>query len=223
MTKIDNLLNVKTFRKVNKMVNRTVFLVIMLLLIPLVSAAPSFTFKQHEPADLKISCFDLNKTLCQAGTSCFVTVQYPNMADLVKNQSLTFQEDYYNVTLQPLNETGIYSVVARCTGITSAFSTFTFEVTPTGKSQTSILDNPMLLILALLAIMLIGMGAYFHNPWFGFVGAIMFLLGGMYTLIYGFNNVTDFYTQGIGITLIGLGFVFMFTAAYEWIWGGEES
>ena len=117
---------------------------------------------------------------------------------------------------------GDYPTIVGCKGNTTGFSTFIINVNPTGRAQTSILDNPMLLILGLLALVLVGMGVYFHTPGFGFIGSIMFLLGGLYTMIYGFNNVTDFYSRGIGITFIGLGFIFMFLAAYEWIWGSRE-
>jgi hypothetical protein len=45
----------------------------------------------------------------------------------------------------------------------------------------------------------------------------MFLLGGIYTMIYGFNNVTNLYTRGVAITLIGIGVAFMISSAYEWV------
>ena len=220
----DTLLNIENFKNGGKMADKTILLALLLLLIPMISADPSFTFQQNGATNLKISCFDVNNTLCSSATDCYLTVQYPDLTtDLVKNGTLTFQSDYYNYTLPSLNESGIYSVVVRCEGTDNAFSTFTFEVTPTGKPQTSILDNPMLIVLALLGLLLVGFGAYFSNPWFGFIGSIMFLFGGIYTMVYGFNNVTDLYTRGIGVTFIGLGFIFMFTAAYEWVWGGRET
>jgi len=37
----------------------------------------------------------------------------------------------------------------------------------------------------------------------------------MYTMIYGFNNVTDLYTRGIAGVIIGLGLIVSISAAYE--------
>jgi len=97
-----------------------------------------------------------------------------------------------------------------------------FKVTPTGKDENSILNSSILLILGLVGVGLIILGLVKNLPWFGFIGSIMFILLGIYTMIYGFNNTTDLYTQGVAITFIGIGFIFMLTSAYEQVWGEDE-
>ena len=42
-------------------------------------------------------------------------------------------------------------------------------------------------------------------------------------MIYGFDNVTDIYTRGVGLTFIGMGFIFMFTSAYEWLYADGDN
>jgi hypothetical protein len=205
-----------------KMVNKNTLLIILVLfLIPIVAAESSYIFKQNQRASLKISCIDINKSLCNSATNCYLTVHYPGNAltDLVKNVSLTYNYDYYNYTLPVLNTTGDYTAKVWCDGTQDGFSTFAFQVTPTGTVQTSILDNPVLLIFVGLALLMVILGVSFSNSMFGFIGSIMFLLGGVYTMIFGFNNVTDLYTRGVAITLIGMGFIFMFISAYEWLRG----
>lgn len=200
-----------------------IFLMV-LLLIPIVYAVPSYVFKINEPADLKISCFDIDNTLCNTGVNCYLTVHYPDQTNLFKNGSLTQDStlEFFNYTMTGLNVSGEYPVVVRCDGNTSGFSTFTFEVNPTGTNQTSILENPLFIIFSILSLVLVGLGMAFKNPWFGFIGSVMFILGGIYIMIYGFNNVTDLYTRSIGVTFLGLGFIFMFTAAYGWLWGDND-
>jgi len=129
----------------------------------------------------------------------------------------------FNYTLTNTSDLGEYPVSVNCNNaVDFGFSTFSFEITPTGKVQQSILDNSVLIIFGILAVLLCGLGIYSQVPWLGFLGSLMFILGGMYTIIYGFNNITDMYTQGIGITILGVGLVFMFTSAYEWVTGVSE-
>ena len=221
--KIDSLLNTESLKKARKM-RKLNILILIVLMSPIVFATPSYIFKIDQPADLKISCFDIDKNLCNNAVTCYLTMHYPDQVNLYSNASMTQASnlDWFNLTLNGLNKSGEYPTIVRCVGNTTGYSTFSIEVNPTGLEQTSILDNPMLLIIGILAVLLVIMGAYFHSPSFGFIGSIMFLFAGIYTMIYGFNNVLDLYTRGIGITFIGIGFVFMFLAAYEWVWGKDD-
>ncbi len=96
-----------------------------------------------------------------------------------------------------------------------------FEITPTGVTQESISKNPVLLILVILSLIFLVIGAYYRIASFGFIGSILLILSGVYTMIYGFNNYTDLYTRGAAVALIGLGIVVMFVSAYEWLPWGE--
>jgi len=92
---------------------------------------------------------------------------------------------------------------------------YTFEVNSSGAKQTSIFNNPILLIFILLSVILLTLAFVFNNASIGFLAGILFMLGGMYTMIYGFNNVTDLYTRGIAGVIIGLGLIVSISAAYE--------
>ena len=96
-------------------------------------------------------------------------------------------------------------------------------VTPTGITFNSVLNNPILLILGILALVLVLFGALKGIPWLGFIGSVLFILIGLYTMIYGFDNVTDLYTRSVALVLIGMGFIFMISSAYEWLYAdGDE-
>ena len=73
-----------------------------------------------------------------------------------------------------------------------------------------------------LATLLLVLGFYLNLVSLGFIGSIMFLLSGIYTMIYGLNDIMNLYTRGIAIALIGLGFIFMYFSAYEWTMGDSN-
>ena len=97
-----------------------------------------------------------------------------------------------------------------------------YDITPTGKIQTSISNNPILIILGLIGIGLIVFGVIKGLSWLGFIGSVMFILLGVYTMIYGFNNTIDLYTRGTALVFIGIGIIFMFASAYDWAFGGND-
>ena len=168
---------------------------------------------------------DLMQT-CSNCTSINITsVLYPNSTIMIENVNMTKDGTKYNYTLSGSYITipGQYIVngVGDLNGEDTVWS-YIFNVNPTGRIETSILENPMLIILGLIGLALVIFGAAKGIPWFGFIGSIMFLLLGVYTMIYGFNNITSMYTRGVSITILGMGIIFMFASAYEWLYGGEE-
>ncbi len=197
------------------------FFLLILLVFPIVDGV---TFKQFE--DMRITYEVRTNDAISSTAVCNITVKDPDQITLVSFQemtnNLTTQEHEYTVSANQIVKTGDYCHGITCTdvGFNKTVS-FCDDVTSTGRVQTSILNNPIIIIFLFFALLLVGLGVWFKSPWFGFIGAVMFLLGGVYTMIYGFNNVTDFYTRGLGVVLLGLGFMFMFAAAYEW-WQGQE-
>jgi len=202
---------------------RNVFLVLTLFLIPLVAADPSFTFRQYDLVNLKIPVIDSNNSPVDYTSSCNITIRDTEDNVLVNSESMTYNDGgLFNYTLTNTSDLGEYPTSVSCTNnADNGFTIFTFEVTPTGDVQKSILENAVMIVFGLLAVFLLVLGIYTGVPWLGFMGSIMFLLGGIYTMIYGFNNITDMYTRGVGVTLLGVGLIFMFSSAYEWI-SGEE-
>lgn len=187
---------------------------------------PSFFLKENEPFDLKVSCENAGN-FCSGASICNITISSPDSTTIVDNAAMTnLNNGYFNYTLtdSQTSPTGYYSARTGCVdGNASATTTFYFEVTPTGSKQVSILDNALLIFLATLAIIFLILGISFGNPSLGFIGSILLLLAGIYTMIYGFGDVANLYTRGAGIAIIGLGIIFLFSSAYEWLsWNREE-
>ncbi len=152
------------------------------------------------------------------------SVLYPNSTQTIGEFSMTKTGTIYNFTLSSarITEVGIYIVngFGDLNGIDTVWN-YNFEVTPSGVIQESILNNSVLLILVFLSLIFLVIGAYYKIASFGFIGSILLILSGVYTMIYGFNNYTDLYTRGAAVSLIGLGIIIMFVSAYEWLPWGE--
>lgn len=182
-------------------------------LIPLSSAAVQTlgTFKPGE---------EINLIQVANASACTITsVAYPNRSYFLKNVAMTKDDTEFNYTVRGLWPTGQYIVNGQCDTVVWAYD---FYVTPSGVSQDSILENPIQIILFLLGVVLLLIGIFIRNPFIGFISAVMFLLNGIYVMIYGLNNVTDLYTQGTGFVLIGVALMIMMFSAFEFIWGGDD-
>jgi hypothetical protein len=138
-------------------------------------------------------------------------IQDLNMTRLGTRYNYTLDESYWTVP-----GTYIVNGVGDLNGKNKVWS-YTVEVNPTGITQNSFWDNSVLLIFIGLGVALLIFGVAVETPWLGFLGSVMFLLGGVYIMIYGFNNITDMYTRAVAVTLLGLGIVFMFVSAFDWV------
>ena len=202
-------------------------LIIGIFLITLASASPSFYVKQYEPYDITFSCTDDSQPLgfCSASTNCNITIIYPNSTIMVNNQNTTNLLNgkfNYSITSAQTNLNGEYTVRAGCSGNgLNNSADFTYEVNPTGREGKSFLLNPILIFLTIFAFIFIGLGIGLKIPMLGFIGAVLLMLAGMYTMIYGFGDVTNLYTQGVAVALLGLGFILIILSAYEWVSWGE--
>ena len=199
---------------------KVLILLSILFLLPFISAETE-TYQANQEINLQFTC-TIGDAIPSASTTYNITVTYPDGDIFLDNVATTAKGNgAFNYTAT-FTETGLYKVQSFCVDGTDSFSSEDFyNITPTGKIQTSILENPLIIILGLLALVLVLIGATQGIPWFGFIGSILFILLGIYTMIYGFNDTTDMYTRGVAVTLIGMGFIFMFSAAYEWVWGGD--
>ena len=186
-------------------------LIIGLFLISLATAAIS------DLGDFKrFDCVDLPQTCPDCTYNNISRIIDSNAITVLTEVIMTRDDTYYNYTFCNTTTLGKYTVngYGNEGGALDNWEYY-FQVTETGKEDVSILNNPLIIIIIALALIFIFIGIKTETVWFGFMSAIMFVLGGIYTTIYGFNYITNMYTQGIGIALIGVGIVIMFISVYE--------
>ncbi len=138
--------------------NKNIFLFALVLLSTLtfMSAQANFIFQQDTEIDLKIACFDENNNLCNSSVTCNITILRPNHQVIINNQEMTFNTAFYNITLNTTDTSvlGEHSSIGVCTGTTTGFSTFTFEVTPSGDVL-STSEGIVYLIFIIVALILL--------------------------------------------------------------------
>ncbi len=138
----------------NKLILLLFAIVFMTTLVPAQLTA-NFVFEQNTVIDLKISCFDEDNNFCNSSVECNITILRPNQEVIVNNLPMTFNTAFYNLTLDT-NETSVlgrHSSIGICTGNSTGFSTFTFDITPTGfvleTGQSLVVLGSLILLLFL--------------------------------------------------------------------------
>lgn len=187
-------------------------LILSLFLISLASAAISDLgdFKRFDCVELPQTCPD-----CTYNNISKITVD--GTSTIVLTEVIMTKDDtYYNYTFCNTTLLGTYTINGYGDeGGTKDTWEYVLHITETGKEEVSVLNNPLLIILITLALVFLLIGIKSEILWFGFISAILFTLGGLYLTIYGLNDITNMYTQGAGITLIGIGVTIMLISIYE--------
>ena len=189
-----------------------------IFLISMVAAVePSYFEKQYSPAYIKIPCIDEDSNLCSSTTNCNVTVIDPEGLTLIDNDLMIRQQSFYeyNVTSNQTTKLGPHPTSINCYGGTaSGFTSYDYEVTTTGKKPQ--LVAPLTLLLSSLFLFVVGLLAY--NKPIGFLSGLLFMMSGVYVMIYGLGNIADLYTRSIAGIAIALGAIVSLTAAYEMLY-----
>jgi len=122
--------------------------------------------------------------------------------------------EYYYPYCFPVNVFGEYIVRGRgdLDGINTPFG-ITIPITPTGDER----QFSLMLILLLIGVALVVSGIQINNKYIGFIGGFLITISGVYTMIYGFNNVNDLYTKAAAIVMLGVGLYVAVISGYQLI------
>jgi len=194
-----------------------------------------FVMKQNEDFHLRFHAFNKTdgKLLTNESINCTLNIYDSSGEGLIRKENLEFNVSHtendcqhcfgHHISGGNFSEVGSYSYLIRCSNVgIGGSASVGFEITSTGLDPKSILNNSTKIILLTLAIILLIVGGALSFSSIGFIGSILLILVGIYTMIYGLNDVVSLYTQAIALVEIGLGIIFMFISAYEWLpWGKE--
>lgn len=131
---------------------------VLLLIIPTVLAETSYVFKRGQDIDLKIPCFNGEYRFCDINTTCVLTVNKPDGSNLFQNGTMSYNSNYFNYSMGQslLSDTGEYFSVMQCDdGNVSGYSTFIFEITPSGVRASEGNSIAMFVIIALLILLIL--------------------------------------------------------------------
>lgn len=200
-----------------KKMKKIILFMMCIALISLASAGLIGPFKQGQDINLPQTCDD-----CTYNN--ITSILYPNSSIAISNVQMAKDGTFFSYTLNGgyTNILGTYIIngVGDLNGVATVWA-YDFDVTPTGETQNPVWNNAIAIFLGILAVILIIAAVKLEAPWMGFISAVIFLLLGIYLMIYGFNDITNTYTRGIAITILGIGFVLLAFSAYEWWLSGK--
>jgi hypothetical protein len=118
---------------------------------------------------------------------------------------------------------GIYSYQIKCQGgagidAIGGYYTGFFEVTPTGNQS----NTTIFLFLLISSCVLLYFSYLFKNYIFATLSGFLFIITGIYSMIYGFADITNLYTQMISLIILGVGMIITVTASLELSGGSKE-
>lgn len=148
-------------------------------------------------------------------TNCNLT--YIQIGNNVNNINLGMNRNIqdFSILVSSGNFTGLNNV---CMGITcygSGYETGSkcLTVTPTGGDRINSLG--IFIILLIVSLLILAIAVVMHNGYVGFIAGALFIVTGVYSMIYGVGNLSNVWTQAISYVVIGIGFMFEVSAGYE--------
>ena len=189
---------------------------VTILLSPLVLGGLG-TFKQNSNIDLIQICSN-DTSLCD---SCNITsVISPNSTLLLEDKVMTKRQADFNYTFKSTSELGRYNVFGFCqSGDQFKVWSYTFDVTTTGGETNSIV---ILIFLFIGGFLLLVIGFYYDSVSLIFISGSLFVVAGVFTMIYGFGDFSDVYTRAISYVSIGIGIIFTLASVYEGVWNSDS-
>lgn len=242
----------KTLLFERKGVTPLILFLIVITLLPLASSASPFisasdngcqitpivrdTLSVNQAFDFNFHVFNFSNGVPLSNTtlSCYFHL-YNQTGD--HSYSTTLKNDPYsehqviNEWAARLSETnfsssGYYAYLVQCNGTQmgcedkGAFKVIDNVVTDTASS-----DWRIFVILILLAMSLLVFSLWSESYAFSFITGAAFILAGVYSMIYGFDGVTDVYTRAIGFILLGIGVILAIISAFGMVgdnYGNKE-
>ena len=189
---------------------KTISIIIVLFLLPLIVAEESFIFKQNSEFTLNIGMANNNLSDCLS-CSCSYSIFYPNGSSFIIKEAGT-NDDGFCIYSNNATVTGTYGVqVDFNDSIDNGKASFEFEVTPTGK----IVQTGMLIIYGVIVLIVFGISCIFFIlafriqdsslKIFFWLAGFIFLTGCMATVTaisYNINTVSAINKVALAITYI---------------------
>jgi len=176
-----------------KIINKTILLILFLLVVPLISAQ---TYQVNKQLDFKVP-FEVNGSIPSANANCNISINYPDGSYLKRNSTMTnLNNGDFNLTLssQNVSEIGYYDWVAFCCDGSSqcAAGYGEFEITPSGFGEISSGEG-ITLFLAIGSILVLAILFFiFSFRVTSFPGKVIFMGLGLtfFVIVVGFSMIS---------------------------------
>lgn len=193
-----------------------------LILLPMAMAAEDYeydvlgTFKQY-------TCIQLIQTCPNCTFVNISSVTYPDSTQALGLVAMQKAGTFYNYTFCNTSYTGTYRVsgYGDINNVDNYYETFTYVlyITPGGGFEN---NTTIFIFLLIISFVILVLGFMFHNHIFSLISGFGFLVVGVYSMIYGFGNITNVYTRIVSIIIIALGAFITIVSSLEIIRESEE-
>jgi hypothetical protein len=216
MNKIFKLSNMYNIMKIKTVM--VILLLFILLPIPMISAAKYV--KQSEDVTLTLPCI-VQGNYCSASAICNTTIVDPNNLILLNGITMTRNGAMFeiNLTAAQTSVLGEYQFNVACVDGSRSGSRFLkFYSTPTGDGR----GLGLFLILAFASLITFVTAVTLRNEYLGFISGSLFIVAGVYTMIYGISNLADVYTRSMSYIFLAIGVFSVLVSGIELIAGIES-
>ncbi len=165
-----------------------------------------------------------NIQLQQRCPSCsyvnITSITYPN-GTVFLNELMQQNGTNFNYSLPDSSQIGkvIYSVIGdKNSASPPQEQTLCIEIESPSAGQ----GLNIFIILILCSFLTLVFAVLFKVDWMAFFAGILFIITGVYTMVYGIGPLNDMYTRSIAGVALGIGIIVMIVSGYESLEGEGE-
>jgi hypothetical protein len=137
-----------------------------------------------------------------------------NTGDVIHSAGVDYLGDYWGLNIGGGNfsraEEYFYGVSCNDGGLGAALSG-AWVVTETGEETGNVY---LFLILIFSSFLVLAVAIVMENEYIGFISASLFIVTGLFVIVYGIGNFLNMYTDSVGWVSLGLGLFFLISSAY---------
>jgi hypothetical protein len=192
--------------------NIFIFGMILLICVTNIFAVTEVGYVQSLPPVKQYDCVKLPQ-ICGACTyNNISSISYPNSSQAIGEVAMDKLGTEYNYTFCDTSTLGKYIVkgYGDPSGIIEPWA-YDFTVTTTGTNN----NNTIPLFLAIGGFIIFIVAILTRNLYIGFISGIIFIVLGIYLMIFGLGFISDFYTSALAYVALGFGLLIFLSAAYE--------
>lgn len=157
-------------------------------------------------------CIALKQICSSCSQNTIISVLYPNLTTALGTEAMTKTGNEYNYTFCDTLTLGRYIVNGYGDpGAVPEVWAYDFYSTTTGNSTPYVIP----LFIGLGAFIFLIFSFLMKNNYMGFITGALFIVLGIYLLVYGLGVMSDFYTQTIAYVALGFGLLIFLASSYS--------
>lgn len=158
------------------------------------------------------SCINLKQTCSNCSYINITSIINPNSTQVLNQVQMTKVGTEYNYSCGPSSTLGTYIVngIGDVDGEVAIWA-YDYTVTTTGSGS----GNTIPLFLLLGGFLIFIAAAYFKNEYIGILSGFLFIISGIYMMIFGLGMFADLYTRAISYVSLGIGLMICFISIIE--------